>query len=158
MSVVYLLCGKVGCGKSTYAQKLKKENNAVILSCDTLMLTLFDDCIGPEKHKDFSDRCKKFLYAQAEDIILLGHDVVLDFGFWSKQERTAVKEMFLQKGIKTKLVLINTSYEIITSQLEQRNKLVEEGKIRAYHIDEEKRNRFDGFFETPSEDEIDIIV
>ena len=40
MAKVLLICGKICCGKSTYAKKLKEENNAVILSVDEIMLSI----------------------------------------------------------------------------------------------------------------------
>ena len=38
MSKVILTCGKICCGKTTYAQKLCKENNAILLSVDEITL------------------------------------------------------------------------------------------------------------------------
>jgi len=153
MAIVYLLCGKVGCGKSTYANWLRTEKNAVVLSSDDLMMCLFDSCIGPDKHQEYLSRCKKFLYIQAEDFVKMGFDVALDFGFWQKSERTEVAKMFAEKGIETKLAFINTDYDTITNNLNKRNTLVENGETRAYHIDDEKRQRFDAMFQAPSENE-----
>lgn len=150
MAKIYLLCGKVGCGKSTYANWLKAEKNTVILASDDLMLCLFDSCIGQVKHQEFLSRCKRFLYIQAEEFIKMGFDVALDFGFWQETERTEVAKMFAEKGIETKLIFINTDYDTITSNLNKRNALVEKGEVRAYHIDAEKRKRFDNLFEPPT--------
>ena len=50
MPEVILLCGKICSGKTTYAQRLRTEKNAVILSCDELMLTLFPQ--GAGEHHD----------------------------------------------------------------------------------------------------------
>lgn len=43
MDEIILLCGKICSGKSTDANKNKIKYNAVILSCDELMLELFDN-------------------------------------------------------------------------------------------------------------------
>ncbi|MEG2428960.1 MAG: ATP-binding protein, partial [Oscillospiraceae bacterium] len=128
--MIYLLCGKVGSGKSTYAEKLKTKTNGFVLSCDDLMLTLFDECIGPVKHQDFLARCKSFLYRQAFELNEIGKDVILDFGFWSENERIEVCKMFNDNGIETKLIYIKSSYQKITNQLEKRNKLVKQAKIK----------------------------
>lgn len=158
MAKIYLLCGKVGCGKSRYANQLKQEKQAIILSCDKLMLRLFDECIGREKHQEFLARCKSFLYEQAEELLTMGHDVVLDFGFWSKAEREQTTTRFRDLGFETELIYCNPPYDVITKQLEQRNYLVEQGKIRAYHIDTEKRQRFDSWFEEPEKEEKPTII
>ena len=41
MGKAILICGKICSGKSTYAARLKKETNAVLLSVDEIMLDLF---------------------------------------------------------------------------------------------------------------------
>ncbi|MBS7295851.1 MAG: AAA family ATPase [Treponema sp.] len=40
MAKVYILCGKICSGKSTYSQQLRKDKKAVILSVDDITLTL----------------------------------------------------------------------------------------------------------------------
>ena len=41
MAKVILICGKICSGKSTYAQQLRRENRAVVLSIDEVMLAFF---------------------------------------------------------------------------------------------------------------------
>ena len=40
MAKVILLCGKICCGKSSYAGRIRKENCAAVLSVDEIMLLL----------------------------------------------------------------------------------------------------------------------
>lgn len=49
MSKVTVTCGKLGCGKTTYAKRLCAERCAALLSADELMLSLFGGDAG-EKH------------------------------------------------------------------------------------------------------------
>ena len=49
MAKVYLICGKICSGKTTYAEKLCAENDAVLLSVDEMTLTVFGQNCG-EKH------------------------------------------------------------------------------------------------------------
>lgn len=157
MATVYMLCGKVGSGKSTYAQNLKSNGNAFILSYDDLMLILFDDCIGRTKHQDMVSRCKKFLFGQALQLLDMNIDVVLDFGFWSQSERYETKKFFNDKRIPLKLIYINPPYDTISRNLENRNNSIDKG-LRGYYIDDEKRKRFDGWFQEPTPDEIDEYI
>ena len=57
MAVVYLTCGKICSGKSTFARKLAKEKNAVILSCDELT-KLFPSA---ENHESVLEAVEKYL-------------------------------------------------------------------------------------------------
>ena len=47
MAKVIMTCGRICCGKTTYAQKLREERNAVILSIDEITLTLFPEGAVP---------------------------------------------------------------------------------------------------------------
>ena len=158
MPEIIMLCGPCGCGKTTYAKTLQARGNTFVLSSDDLMLTLFDACIGRERHQDMERRCRSFLLRQAESLFALGLDVVLDFGFWNRKERLDTKQYFCKRGIPVRLIVLDAPYEIITRHLEQRNRLIETGKLRAYPIDEEKRKRFSSWFEEPTPDEIDEYI
>ncbi|WP_195984263.1 ATP-binding protein [Clostridium sp. D33t1_170424_F3] len=155
MPEIILLCGPCGCGKTHYAQRLREQGGTAILSSDDLMLRLFDACIGPERHQDMLRRCKAFLLQQAEELYALGLTVVLDFGFWSRAEREETRSHFIAKGLPAKLVYLDAPYDVITRHLEIRNRAVERGELCAYHIDAEKRARFDSWFEAPGPEEID---
>ena len=60
MPKAFLICGKICCGKTTYAQKLCNENNAVLLSVDEITLALFGQHCG-DKHDEYVERTEKYL-------------------------------------------------------------------------------------------------
>ena len=45
--MVTILCGRVAAGKSFLAAQAEREG-ALVLSCDQLMLTVFDGCLGAQ--------------------------------------------------------------------------------------------------------------
>lgn len=50
MAKVFLICGKICSGKSTYAEQLRVKNKtAILLSVDEIMLSIFGQYIG-ERH------------------------------------------------------------------------------------------------------------
>ena len=55
MAKVILICGKICSGKSTYAEKLRMENKAVLLSIDEIMLALFGFYVG-NKHDEYVEK------------------------------------------------------------------------------------------------------
>ena len=59
MPKVLIMCGKICSGKSTYAEKLKLENKAVILSVDELTLALFENQAG-EKLDFYVEKLKEY--------------------------------------------------------------------------------------------------
>ena len=98
MAAVFLICGKICSGKSTFAQKLAKENSAVILSCDEIM-TLFPQPEGDEAYAAVSEKVKACLLNKAAQIASCGANVILDWGFWHRKERAEISAFFAEKQI-----------------------------------------------------------
>lgn len=161
MAKVIILCGRIASGKSYYANKLKEQRNAVILSVDDLMLRLSDSCLG-QQHDDTARRCELYFYDLTEQMISNGIEVVIDYGYWSRKDREEAKEHFRKRGIKAELHYIQISEELRLRQLEIRNeRLIAERKNdtgRVYIIDEPLRQRLDAKFEEPSQEEVDELI
>lgn len=68
MAKVYLICGKICCGKTTYANKICVENNAVLLSVDEITLALFGQHCG-DKHDEYVERTEKYLLNKSLELI-----------------------------------------------------------------------------------------
>ena len=64
MAKAILICGPICAGKTTYANKLKAGSNAVILSVDEIMLTIFGQHCG-EMHDEYAARTQKYLDKKA---------------------------------------------------------------------------------------------
>ena len=156
MAKVYLICGKICCGKTTYAEKLCAENNAVLLSVDEITLALFGQHCG-EKHDEYVERTEKYLFNKSLEFINKGINVVLDWGFWTKAERMAVKEFYKSRDIECELHYIDISDETWNYRLNKRNKAVLANETSAYYVDENLAVKFASIFEIPSEEEIDVI-
>lgn len=157
MAKIILICGKICCGKSTYAESLRKKYNAALLSVDEIMLALFGQYVG-EKHDEYCENLQKYLFDKSLELIETGVNVILDWGFWQKDERAYAKSFYQSHNIHFEFHYINISNEIWQERLKKRNGEVEKGKISAYYIDENLAKKFDSLFEIPSENEIDVWV
>lgn len=156
MAKVFLICGKICCGKTTYAQKLCKEKNAVLLSVDEITLALFGQHCG-DKHDEYVEKTEKYLLNKSLELINKGINVVLDWGFWTKAERKAVKEFYKSRNIKWELHYIDISDETWKSRLHKRNNAVLANETSAYYVDDNLAAKFASLFEVPSEEEIDVV-
>jgi predicted kinase len=161
MSKVIILCGKIASGKTYYAKELKKKSNAIILSVDDLMLKLSDSCMG-NHHDDIARRCERYFYSLAEQILLQGLDVIIDFGYWTRKEREEAKVYFKSREIQVELHYIKVADEKRFIQLANRNQclIMNRNKQvdRVYIIHEELRKRLDSKFEEPTPNEIDVLI
>ena len=156
MPKVILICGKICCGKTTYANKICAENNAILLSVDEITLALFGQHCG-DKHDEYVERTEKYLLNKSLELIENNINVVLDWGFWTKAERESAKEFYMSRGIECELHYIEISDEMWKYRLNKRNSAVLAEKTSAYYVDENLALKFASIFEVPGHDEIDVV-
>ncbi len=89
MPKAILICGKICSGKTTYAAALREASKAVLLSVDEIMLELFGLYAG-DRHDEYAEKIQKYLFNKSVEIIESGSNVILDWGFWTKQKRTQI--------------------------------------------------------------------
>ena len=86
MGNLFLLCGKPGSGKSTLAKFIEEKYKAVPFSADNFMLKLFGEISDSGEFNKKLKACKGLIYEICDDVLKY-NNVVLDFGFWYKDER-----------------------------------------------------------------------
>lgn len=157
MATVYLICGKLCCGKSTYAKQLKENQKAVLLSVDEIMLAVFGLYAG-EKHDEYAANVQTYLFEKSLELIQTGVSVVLDWGFWSKTARDAAKEFYRSRKIKCELHYLDVNDVVWQARINQRNQSVVAGKTTAYIVDSALAAKFEEKFELPAKEEVDVWV
>lgn len=157
MAKVILLCGKIDCGKTTYAYRLIKDSRAVLLSIDEIKLALYGQDAG-EKHDEYTARVEQYLLDKSLQLVEADIDVVLDWGFWGKASRDAVKTFYEQHGIQVQLHYLAIDDETVKKRMEKRNRAVKAGKEQAYFVDEGLAKKCLSLFEEPVENEIDVLI
>lgn len=157
MAKVILLCGKICSGKSTYAAHLRRQYNAIILSVDEIMLALFDQHVG-DKHDEYVERTEKYLFDKSLELIEAGASVILDWGFWTKEERAYARFFYKSRGIESEFHYIDTDNKTWHARLARRNRAVLCGEVNAYYVDEGLAAKFGAIFKAPTVDEMDVWV
>lgn len=147
MAEVYITCGKICSGKSTFARKLAAEKNAVILSCDELT-KLFPPT---ENHEAVLEKVERYLLRKTEELIGCGTNVVLDWGFWTKQKRTEMTDFLEKLGISYEWHYIRVSDSQLQENIKKRNASPGESD---YFVDEGLLNKCLSIFEEPDEEEL----
>ena len=157
MAKVIMTCGKICSGKSTYAASLRRENNAVLLSIDEIMLAMFGQYVG-EMHDKYVARTEKYLFGKSLEIIESGINVVLDWGVWTKAERAEAREFYSSRGIDYELHYIDISDEVWQKRIAKRNSAISKGELDAYYVDENLAAKFGEIFKPPADEEIDVRI
>ena len=157
MAKVYMMCGRLCSGKSTHAREIRDEKHAVILSVDEITLALFGQDAG-DKLDEYVARTEEYLFKKSVEIIRSGIDVVLDWGFWTKEEREHAGAFYREQGIESELHYIDISDEEWEKRLGKRNRDVIENKTDAYYVDRGLADKFRAIFEKPGPEEIDVLI
>ncbi len=146
--MVTVLCGPVAAGKTFLAERLGREG-ALVLSCDEMMLTLFDRCLGPEHHDEMAMRCLRYLFSVAVQEARMGRDVVVDYGMWLRQERDAARQAFRSAGVPYRILLVEVDEATRLRRLERRNEGLRNADHRVYLIEGELLERMDAKWRAP---------
>ncbi len=85
--IVHLLCGRIGSGKTTFAKKLERDTGAVRFTHDEWMHRIYGPCPPEEPYRKIFSLVEDQIWEKAEALIGAGTDVILDFGFWSRESR-----------------------------------------------------------------------
>lgn len=143
--MITLICGRIGCGKTTLARQM----NARLLSVDAEMLRRYPPCLG-DRHEALAAAVQAELLKQAAEA---EDDVVLDWGFWKKSDRQAVRAFFAQHKKPVRFLWLDIDEAELQRRRMKRNA---NRPADAYFIDENLARKCDGAFEPPDDTE-DIV-
>lgn len=157
MAKIYMMCGKICSGKSTYAAELRHLHRAVVLSVDEITLALFGQDAG-ENHDEYVAKTEQYLYQKSLEIIGSGINVILDWGFWTEKEREYARKFYSSRGVEYEFHYIDVDSYEWSNRLQKRNQDVLERKSNAYYVDEGLAAKFESIFEIPAKSEIDVWI
>ncbi len=156
MGKVYLICGKICSGKTYYAKALKDKYNAVILSTDEVTYDLINNEQG-EFYNVFAQRVNNYLKKKAAEICKAGANVILDWGFWTKENRIDISEYLKSCDVSYEWHYIDADDDTWNRNIEERNKRIEEGNGGSdFYVDEGLLNKLLSMFEVPDKSEMDV--
>ncbi len=156
MGKVILICGKIASGKTYYANQIKEQKNAVILNTDELTYAMFDNEQG-EKYMELAERANQYLMKKAIDIVRVGCNVILDWGFWRSYNRRYMNEYFKNENIDVEWHYMDVDDYTWEENIKERNKKINDGLNKYdFYIDEGLRQKLIENWETPTKEEIDV--
>lgn len=157
MGKVIIICGKICSGKSYYANKIKNELNAVIISPDEATYELINNEQG-EFYNIFSEKLNKYLTKKVGEIALAGANVIFERGLWTSSERKKIKEYYKNKGIECEIHYVCVDDETWKQNILERNKKILDGNGGSdLYLDEGLMKKLESKWEEPTKDEYDVI-
>lgn len=144
-------CGKMGAGKSTHAKRIATAQNAVLLSEDHWLATLYPGQIQSfDDYLKYSALLKPLVKAHVQDILRTGTSVVMDFPANTAAQRKWFVELCEEAGCKHQMVYLDISDAQCLEQIAVRCR---EQPERARFDTEVVFRQVTRFFEVPSDQE-----
>jgi predicted kinase len=142
-----LICGLPGSGKTTLAKRLAAASRAVRLSPDEWKHALGIDYYDEEARVRLEAR----LWLLAQELLALGQSVVMEHGFWAREERDELRIAGRALGVSVELRYLATPVEELWRRLELRNAALAPGIVP---ISRDDLERWAAQFEPPDAAEL----
>jgi adenylate kinase family enzyme len=119
--MLFILCGKMGAGKSTKANEIANYRNAVLISEDEWLASLYPNQIqNIEDYIDYSNRLKPLVKALVQDMLQAGMTVVMDFPANTIKQREWFKSIFSEIDADHQLIYLDIPNEVCLTQIAKR--------------------------------------
>lgn len=145
-AILYLLVGLPGSGKTTKAKRLEVDASALRLTLDEWMIPLFGR--NDQAERDALEGRLIWLALRALELHI---NVILDFGFWSKNERSSLRWFANQRGAKSQVIYLPIDPEKQRKRVQNR---FAETPDKTWRMSEEELTKWRAFFNEPDEAEL----
>ena len=108
-------------GKTTRAKELENEVFALRLTPDEWHVSLFGHDIHDPDHDKRHGLIEDMLWQIATRALSLGTNIILDFGFWAKEERDDFRLRARRLGARSEIVFMDVNEEEIMKRVRARN-------------------------------------
>ena len=147
MTTLYLFSGLPGSGKSTVARILADDEGAVRLAPDDWLQALALDV----RADDARVRMRELHWQHAQELLMQGVSVILEFGLPTRSERNEKRERARELGVRVELWFLDDDRELLWSRVERRNA---SGAPGAVHVEREAFLAWAERFEVPDAAEL----
>jgi predicted kinase len=137
-------------GKTAWARELERQHAAIRLTPDEWHVPLFGQDAEDPEHDRRHAAVEALLWDLAAKLLARGIDVILDFGFWTREERDGFRARAAQLGADCVIHYAEASLDVLLARLAARNAELPPG---TFAIRESDIRAWAARFEAPTPDE-----
>lgn len=152
MATLHLMVGLPCSGKTTLAKTLEQELPALRLTPDEWQIRLFGQDAEEPEHDARHSLIEALLWNIASRALELGTNVVLDFGFWAREEREDYRSRAKQLGASSEVHYQEVSENELLRRLAERNS---QPTQESFIISADAMRPWIAFFQKPTVDELE---
>jgi hypothetical protein len=148
---LHVMVGLPCSGKTTLARQLEQEYSALRLTPDDWHIRLFGQDMDEKEHGARHDLVEILFWEMAERVLVLGLDVILDFGLWVRSQRDDFRARATALGTDLKIHYVAVTEAVLLKRLRVRNS---QPPLGTFRIPEDKLKEWAIIFEPPTEEEL----
>ena len=152
MATLHLMVGLPCSGKTTLAQTLEHELPALRLTVDEWHIRLFGQDAEEPEHDARHSLIEALLWNIARRALELGMNVILDYGFWAREEREEYRLRAKQLGASSEVHYLDVPEDKLLRRLAVRNS---QPSQESFVISEESMKPWIASFQKPTPDELE---
>jgi len=118
---LHLMVGLPCSGKTTLARQLERKYSALRFTLDEWHIRLYRQDAAEEQHDARHELIEAIQWDVATRALILGVDVILDFGCWVRIQRDEYRLRAEQLGTEFKIHYLDTPKQMLLSGLVARN-------------------------------------
>jgi predicted kinase len=147
---LYIICGLPGSGKTTKAKEIEIQQLVLRFTPDEWILDIYGPDLNRQERDNARNPVEALQWKVAKRALSLGCNVVLDWGFWSQEERNKYRQEAQSLGAKVKTIFLNETVEKLWSRISKRPESLS-GTLQITKSDLEQWAKM---FEIPTEEEL----
>lgn len=156
-SLVVMMCGVAGSGKTTFARKLEEEGFTRLSIDEDIWAThgRYGVDYSEQNYEIYKEESEIKLRGELVNLIQAKHHVVIDFSFWQRQRRNDYKQLIERYGGVWELIYLKVQPDELRQRLLLRSERFDANA--AFPITEDILTRFLSGFEIPDREGETVI-
>lgn len=150
MATLFLICGLPGAGKTTLSKQIEQTQSALRLCPDEWIADILADPHDTAELDRLRTPVETVQWKMAKRLLVLGVNVILENGFWSRAERASYRAEAEALGARVELHYLEVSQEELWARLAKRNAHLPPG---TFAVTKEQLALWWSWFEPPTADE-----
>jgi predicted kinase len=152
VATLHLMVGLPCSGKTALARKIEHARSALRLTTDEWHVRLFGQDAEEPEHDARHTLIEAMLWSIASRALQLGTNVILDFGFWAREEREDYRLRAMRLGASSEVHFLDVPEDELLRRLAIRNS---QPSQESFHISEESMKPWIEFFQRPTPEELE---